>query len=115
MNTSLAASQSAFAPGNTRHLLALAGIGLVLLGIIFGDIFAVFILHQNAARVGESLAGAAQSAMVGDASGVATNFTHAGESLENRGTKVDTHVHLIGFGYLALILAILQPWMILTE
>jgi hypothetical protein len=34
-----------------------------------------------------------------------------GMFLENRGTQVDTHVHMIGFGYLALFLAILEPWL----
>ncbi|HEX9256021.1 MAG TPA: hypothetical protein VF938_10760, partial [Candidatus Angelobacter sp.] len=38
-----------------------------------------------------------------------------GEFLENRGTKVDTHVHLIAFGYLALMLALVQPWVRLSE
>jgi hypothetical protein len=106
--------ETAFAPLSTRRLLTLAGIGMILVGMIFGDIFAVFILHQNAARVGASLAAAAQSAAMGDAAAVGTNFQNTGASLENRGTKVDTHVHLIAFGYLALMLALLQPWVNLS-
>ncbi len=104
-----------FAPLSARRLLTLTGIGMILVGMIFGDIFAVFILHQNAARVGSSLASAANAALAGDASAVVTNFKSTGEFLENRGTKVDTHVHLIGFGYLALMLAIMQPWVALPE
>jgi hypothetical protein len=42
---------SSFAPLSARRLLVLGGIGLVLVGMLFGDIFAVFVLHQNAARV----------------------------------------------------------------
>lgn len=99
-----------FAPLSTRRLLTLAGIGMILAGMIFGDIFAVFVLHQNAARVGTSLAAAVQAAQAGDAAGVASHFKNTGEFLENRGTKVDTHVHLIAFGYLALMLALVQPW-----
>jgi hypothetical protein len=30
--------------------------------------------------------------------------------LENRGTKVDAHAHIIAFGYLSLLLALLQPY-----
>src|SRR5215467_5187843 len=104
-----------FAPLSARRLLTLAGIGMVLAGMIFGDIFAVFVLHQNAAHVGTSLAAAAQAAERGDAASVALHFKSTGEFLENRGTKVDTHVHLIAFGYLALMLALVQPWVGLSE
>ena len=105
----------AFARLSARRLLTLAGLGMILAGMIFGDVFAVFVLHQNAARAGTSLAAAAQSAAAGDAAAVAAHFKSTGEFLENRGTKVDTHVHLIAFGYLSLMLALVQPWVKLSE
>jgi hypothetical protein len=80
-----------FASLSARRLLTLAGIGMILAGMNFGDIFAVFVLHQNAARVGSSLAAAAQAAADGDVAAVASHFKNTGEFLENRGTKVDTH------------------------
>jgi hypothetical protein len=89
--------------------------GLILTGMIFGDIFAVFTLHQNAARVGAGLAAAAQGALAGHREAVLANFQNVGGFLENRGTKVDTHVHMIDFGYLALLLALVQPWVALGE
>jgi hypothetical protein len=104
-----------FAPFSARRLLVLAGIGMILVGMIFGDIFAVFVLHQNASRVGASLRSAAEAALAGDVARVQTSFADVGTFLENRGTKVDTHVHLIGFGFLALMLALLQPWVDLAE
>jgi hypothetical protein len=107
--------EEAFAPLSARRLLLLGGIGLILVGMVFGDIFAVFVLHQNAARVGASLSDAAHAALAGNASAVIANFQNVGGFLENRGTKVDTHVHMIDFGYLALMLAILQPWIALSE
>jgi heme/copper-type cytochrome/quinol oxidase subunit 4 len=103
-----------FGPLSARRLLLLGGIALILIGMIFGDIFAVFVLHQNAARVGASLAGAAHAALAGDAAAVVANFQNVGDFLENRGTKVDTHVHMIGFGYLALMIALLAPWIALS-
>ena len=106
---------SSFAPLSARRLLVLGGIGLILVGMLFGDIFAVFVLHQNAARVGASLAAAAHAALAGDRSAVLASFQDVGSFLENRGTKVDTHVHMIDFGYLALLLAILQPWIAFEE
>src|SRR6185312_7952083 len=104
-----------FAPLSARRLLVLAGIAMILAGMIFGDIFAVFVLHQNASRVGASLRAAAEAALAGDAGRVQASFADVGAFLENRGTKVDTHVHLIGFGFLALLLAILQPWVAISE
>jgi hypothetical protein len=112
---SASADATAFARLSARRLLTLAGIGMILAGMIFGDIFAVFVLHQSAARVGTSLAAAAQSAAAGDAAAVGSHFKDTGAFLENRGTKVDTHVHLIAFGYLALMLALVQPWVKLSE
>ncbi len=107
--------ESSFAPLSARRLLVLGGIGLILAGMLFGDIFAVFVLHQNAARVGASLATAAHAALARDSSVVRASFQDVGSFLENRGTKVDTHVHMIDFGYLALMLAILQPWIAFSE
>ena len=104
-----------FAAFSARRLLTLAGIGMILAGMVFGDIFAVFVLHQNAAHVGTSLAAAVQAAEAGDRAGVESQFKNTGGFLENRGTKVDTHVHLIAFGYLALLLALLQPWIKFSE
>ncbi|HET8923699.1 MAG TPA: hypothetical protein VFN26_11980 [Candidatus Acidoferrum sp.] len=106
---------SSFATLSARRLLLLGGIGLILVGMIFGDIFAVFVLHQNAARVGANLTAAAHGALAGDRAAVLANFQNVGAFLENRGTKVDTHVHMIDFGYLALMLALLQPWVALSE
>ena len=105
----------ALAPLSARRLLLLGGIGLILAGMLFGDIFAVFVLHQNAANVGASLGDAAHAALAGNAPAVISNFQNVGGFLENRGTKVDTHVHMIDFGYLALMLAILQPWIALSD
>src|ERR1700737_1383190 len=115
-NSSVAgADLAAFAPLSARRLLVLGGVGLILVGMIFGDIFAVFTLHQNAAHVGASLEAAAHAALAGDTNSVLANFQNVGGFLENRGTKVDTHVHMIDFGYLALMLAILQPWIAFGE
>src|SRR6202171_5990129 len=106
---------ASFSPLSARRLLLLGGIGLILSGMIFGDIFAIFTLHQNAAQVGANLAAAVNAALAGNRHIVLANFQNVGAFLENRGTKVDTHVHMIDFGYLALLLAILQPWVAFAE
>jgi hypothetical protein len=108
------ASSVSFSSMGARRLFLLGGVALILTGMIFGDIFAVFVLHQNAARVGASLTGAAHAALHRDAPATQAYFQSVGVFLENRGTQVDTHVHMIGFGYLALFLAILEPWLALS-
>src|SRR5260370_41214227 len=74
----------------------------------------LFRSHQNAAQVGANLAAAAQAAVAGNRNAVLANFQNVGAYLEHRGTKVDTHVHMMDFGYLTLLLAVLHPWVAFT-
>lgn len=97
------------------RLLIIGGITLIVAGMIFGDVFAVFVLHQNANRIGETLMAAADAVAAKDSAAVNALFTNIGGFLENRGTKVDAHVHVIDFGYLALLLALIQPYIALAE
>lgn len=104
-----APAPSALPQYGARRLFLLGGIALIVVGMLFGDIFAVFVLHQNAARAGASLSAAALAALEGNIVAVQSSFASVGAFLENRGTKVDAHVHIIDFGYLALLLALLEP------
>src|SRR5271166_6698913 len=105
----------ALAPMGARRLYIFGGIALIAAGLLFGDIFAVFILHQNAARQGEALIAAAHAVAAGNVAAVNELFGHLGNVLEDRGTKVDAHVHMIGAGYLALLLALVQPHIALSS
>lgn len=98
----------------TQRLLAIGGLLLVAGGMLFGDIFAMFILHPNNARIGEAMYAASQLVPAGDVEGILAQFGAIGGFLENRGTKVDTHSHMIHMGYIALLLAMLQPWVALS-
>jgi hypothetical protein len=100
---------------NARRLLIVGGIVLIAAGMIFGDLFAVFVLHQNADKIGEALIAATDAVAAKDSAAVAARFTNIGGLLENRGTKVDAHVHVIDFGYLALLLALIQPYVALAD
>ncbi len=104
-----------FAPLSARRILLIGGIALILVGMMLGDIFAVFILHQNAGRIGSALLAATHAVTAQDPQGAAAALQNIGGFLENRGTKVDAHVHMIDFGYLALLLALLQPYVALDE
>ena len=96
------------------RLLVIGGVSLILVGMIFGDVFAVFVLHQNAGRIGQELMAVTKAVGDGNAAAVSAHFQTIGSSLENRGTKVDAHAHMIAFGYLALLMALAQPYLALA-
>nr|MDP9264399.1 hypothetical protein [Acidobacteriota bacterium] len=73
------------------------------------------VLHQNAGRIGQHLTAAVDAVAKEDPQAVLENFGAIGGRLENRGTKVDAHAHIIAFGYLALLLALAQPYLALSE
>jgi hypothetical protein len=101
-------------PSSASRVYIFGGIALIVGGLFFGDIFAVFILHQNAARQGEALIAAASAVAEGNQNLVDQTFVRLGGLLEDRGTKVDAHVHMIDAGYLALLLALAQPYVALS-
>jgi len=104
-----------FAPMSARRLLVFGGIALIAVGMLFGDIFAVFVLHQNGGQTGLALLAASEAASAGNTLGVKQAFERIGGLLEDHGTKVDTHVHMTDAGYLALLLALIQPYVALSQ
>ncbi len=95
------------------RLFVIGGLLLVIAGMIFGDLYAVFIMHPNNSNIGGELGAAISASAAGDADTVLSHFGNIGHLLENAGTKKDSHVHMIHAGYLALLLAFLQPWVAL--
>lgn len=93
-----------------QRVLAIGGLLAIVTGMLFGDVFAVFVLHPNNGRIGQAMYEAAQLIPSGDPDRIMARFTAIGGFLENRGTKVDAHSHLVHMGYIALLLAMLQPW-----
>ncbi|PYV58790.1 MAG: hypothetical protein DMG91_02940 [Acidobacteria bacterium] len=100
---------------SARRILIFGGIALIAMGMLFGDVFAVFVLHQNGGATGAALMQAANAAAAQDAAGVKTAFAQIGNLMEDRGTKVDSHVHMIDAGYLALLVALVQPYVLLSR
>ncbi|PYX40501.1 MAG: hypothetical protein DMG81_05940, partial [Acidobacteria bacterium] len=87
---------------SARRLLVFGGIALIAGGMLFGDIFAVFVLHQNGGQTGQALLAACEAASRGNSMAVTEIFQRIGGLLEDHGTKVDAHVHMSDAGYLAL-------------
>jgi len=117
MSTQLGSTQitETFAPMSARRLLVFGGIALIAVGMLFGDIFAVFVLHQNGGQTGQALLAASEAASAGNTLAVKQAFERIGGLLEDHGTKVDTHVHMTDAGYLALLLALIQPYLALPQ
>src|SRR5205807_19654 len=116
MSTQLASPHIAasFAPMSARRLLIFGGIALIAGGMLFGDIFAVFILHQSGGQTGQALLAACEAASAGNSLAGKEIFQNVGGLLEDHGTKVDAHVHMTDAGYLALLLALVQPYVALV-
>src|SRR5262252_5837227 len=83
-----------FAPMSARRILIFGGIALIAGGMLFGDIFAVFVLHQNGGQTGQALLAACEAASAGNSIAVKEIFQRVGALLEDHGTKVDAHVHM---------------------
>lgn len=105
---------ASFAAMSARRLLVFGGIALIAGGMFFGDIFAVFVLHQNGGETGAALLQAAQAVAAQNPAAVQKAFGQIGSLMEDHGTKVDAHVHMTGAGYLALLLALVQPYVALS-
>src|SRR6266705_195177 len=100
---------------SAQRLLVFGGIALIAGGMLFGDIFAVFVLHQKGGETSAALLAATQAVAAQNPAAVKDAFTRIGGLLEDRGTKVDAHVHLTDAGYLALLLALVQPYVALSN
>ncbi len=107
------ASSHLLSAADPARLFVIGGMLLVIAGMIFGDLYAVFIMHPNNGAIGGELGAAVAAAAAGDANGVFSHFGAIGGLLENAGTKKDAHVHMIHAGYVAFLLAFLQPWVAL--
>jgi hypothetical protein len=108
-------TSTTFGSMSAQRVLIFGGIALIAGGMLFGDIFAVFVLHQNGGQTGEALLSASRAVAAGNTSGVKASFERIGGLLEDHGTKVDAHAHMTGAGYLALLLALAQPYVALPK
>src|ERR1700724_1958795 len=108
--TSPASAAATFPAMGARRLLVFGGIALVAAGMLFGDIFAVFVLHQNGGQTGEALLAATRAVSAHDSFTVKEDFAKIGGLLEDHGTKLDAHAHMVAAAYLAFLFALVQPY-----
>src|SRR5437667_12710791 len=100
-------SANPVASRGASRMLVMGGIALILAGMIFGDIFAAFILHPNADRLGASLLQAATGVAQHDRAAIAGRFAHLRHAPANRRTKADAHPHILTSGHVPARLGLL--------
>ena len=97
MSTPLVSTHIAetFAPMSARRLLIFGGIALIAGGMLFGDIFAVFVLHPNGGQTGQALLAACEAASAGDPLAVKEIFQRIGGLLDDLKVtaKVSQNLH----------------------
>ena len=96
-------------PLSAARVLAFGGILLILVGLLLGEVFAIFISHVGSAAIREEWVSVVGAVEHRDPAAAGAGLTRIEDVLERRGRIVNTHSHLIAFGFLALSLAILQP------
>ena len=90
------------------RILAFSGILLIVAGMVLGDLFAIYVLHQSNAAIGQAMYAAVMAIPDGDVDAVMAQFQTVAHLLEKKGTKIDAHNHAVLLGYIAVLLAILQ-------
>jgi hypothetical protein len=92
------------------RILVFGGIALIITGMLLGEIFAIFISHVASAQIRREWVGSMIPAIERqDLAAVGAGYSRIEELLERRGRIMDTHSHMIAYGFLALALALLQP------
>lgn len=98
-----------------RRLLILGGIGLALLGMIYGLWYAVFAEHQELDGIGKSLATGFGAAAERDSASASAALKQYKELKYAYDRHVDVHGHWIGLAMLLIVLGIAVDRVKLTE
>jgi hypothetical protein len=98
-----------------RRLLIFGGIGLALLGMIYGLWYAVFAEHQELEGIGRSLATGFSSAAERDSTAAESALQQYRELKYSYDRHVDVHGHWIGLAMLLIVLGIAFDCVELTE
>lgn len=94
---------------DASRLLAFGGISLVLVGMLLGEIYAIYISHIANGVIKDHWAGVIEAASRTDTTMVKAHFSVIQDLSEKRARFMSTHSHMSAYGLLALALAFLQP------
>ncbi|MGH8459940.1 MAG: hypothetical protein ACRESV_11350, partial [Nevskiales bacterium] len=100
---------------SAARILVCGGILLMISGMLLGEVYAIFISHVGSAEIRRSWVSIADAVGRGDAATAAADWERVQQMLHRRGRIVNTHSHIIAFGFLALTLAVLQSVLEMDE
>ena len=100
---------------SAARILVCGGILLIIAGMLLGEVYAIFISHVGTGEIKRLWTAIADALGRGDASAAVAGFERVEEMLHRRGRIVNTHSHIIAFGFLALTLAVLQSVLAMDE
>jgi hypothetical protein len=100
---------------DATRILLFGGVLLIILGMTLGEVYAIFISHVVSAEIKQRLFTVVQAVGAQDVGAVHAEFDVIEPLMEKRGRIVNTHSHIIAYGFLALTLVLLQPILGLSE
>jgi hypothetical protein len=96
---------------DSARMLALGGVALAVCGMLLGEIYAIYISHIANGLIKQNWSDVIQAAVAGDRGAITDRFAVIESLTAKRGRTMNTHSHLAAFGLLALLLALLQPYL----
>lgn len=98
-----------------ERALSLAGVLCVLLAMVLGYIYAAYIAHVANAGIREAWSSVMLATSQGDVELVRHHFSVIADLTERRGRIMNSHSHIGGSGLLLMLIAALQPFLLLGE
>lgn len=98
-----------FLGGNGARTLAFSGVAFIVLGILCGELYAIFVSHVANGVIKQSWSVALEALVRGDMVVVDEAFATIENLATKRGRIMNTHSHLSGYGLLAVVLSFLLP------
>lgn len=108
-------SDSLIQQQTSGRLLVFGGILLLVINMLLGEVFAIFISHVANGEIRTLWGDVIIAARAGELELLRGYFDRIEFLLDRRGRIMNTHSHAGAFGMLALMLALIQPLLVLDE
>jgi hypothetical protein len=95
---------------DSARTFAIGGVILVALGMLVGELYAIYISHIANGIIGVNWVGVIEAVGLGDLVKLREHFAVIEDLATKRGRTMHGHSHLGAYGLLALVLALVQPY-----
>ena len=100
---------------DASRTFALGGILLLIVGMLLGEIYAIYVSHVANGVIKQAWAGLVDASAKGDTQAIREYFAVIYDLTAKRGRFMNSHSHIGAFGLFSLALAIIQPLISLPE